>query len=65
MSTTTLAPSDQVCDVCKKPRRCLLVVIDEEGYAPLTTAICPPCINAAMTPRHFGRSRWDVPEGGA
>ena len=24
-----------------------------------------PCINAAMTPRHFGRSRWDVPEGGA
>ena len=56
MSTTTLAPSDQVCDICKKPQRCLRTV---------TTAICPPCINAAMTPRHFGRSRWDVPEGGA
>ena len=72
--TTTLSPSDQVCDVCKVAQRCLLVVIaDDAGdlsrsaltQRTVTTSICPPCINAAMTPRHFGRSRWDVPEGGA
>jgi len=72
--STTLSPSDQVCDVCKVAQRCLLVVIaDDAGdlsrsaltLRTVTTAVCPPCINAAMTPRHFGRSRWDVPEGGA
>jgi len=72
--STTLSPSDQVCDVCKVAQRCLLVVIaDDAGdlsrsaltLRTVTTAVCRPCIDAAFVPRHFGRSRWDVPEGGA
>lgn len=72
--TTTLSPSDQVCDVCKVAQRCLLVAIaDDAGdlsrsaltLRTVTTAVCRPCIDRAFTPRHHGRSRWDVPEGGA
>lgn len=72
--TTTLSPSDQVCDVCKVPQRCLLIAIADDPsdlsrsaltLRTVTTAVCRGCIDAAFVPRHFGRSRWDVPEGGA
>ena len=73
--TTTLSPSDQVCDVCGKPQRCLLVVIaDDPGdlsrsaltLRTVTTAVCRGCIDRALAPREpVKRHRWDVPEGGA
>lgn len=72
--STTLSPSDQVCDVCKVAQRCMLITIaDDAGdlsrsaltLRTVTTAVCRPCIDRAFTPRHHGRSRWDVPEGGA
>ncbi len=73
MNTTIRVVDEDHCAVCRQPARCVIVTIaDEAGdmrrsaltLRTMTTAICPPCINAAMTPRHFGRSRWDVPEGG-
>ena len=74
MTTTLRAVDEDHCAVCGESRRCVLIAIaDDAGdlsrsaltLRTVTTAVCPPCINAAMTPRHFGRSRWDVPEGRA
>ena len=74
MTTTLRAVDEDHCAVCGESRRCLLVTIaDDAGdlsrsaltLRTLTTAVCRGCIDAAFVPRHFGRSRWDVPEGGA
>lgn len=66
--TTTLNPSDQVCDVCKKPQRCLLIAIaDDAGdlsrsaltQRSMTAVVCRRCIDRAFVPTTFARSRWD------
>ena len=66
--STTLSPSDQVCDVCKVAQRCLLVVIaDDAGdlsrsaftQRTMTAPVCRRCIDRAFTPTTFARSRWD------
>ncbi len=67
--STALSPSDQVCDVCNKPQRCLLIAIaDDAGdlsrsaltLRTVTTAVCRLCIDSALTPRNFARSRFDA-----
>lgn len=72
--TTTLTPADATqCSLCPAITRCVIVTIaDEVGdmrrsaltLRTMTAAVCRRCIDLAMTPRSFARSRFDAcPKG--
>jgi hypothetical protein len=69
--TTTLSPSDQVCDVCGKPQRCLLVAVSDDPsdlsrsaltLRTMVAPVCRRCIDRTFTPPTYARSRWDEQE---
>lgn len=69
MTTTLRAVDEDHCAVCGESRRCVLIAIaDDAGdlsrsaltLRTVTTAVCRPCIDHALTPRNFARSRFDA-----
>lgn len=68
MNTTIRVVDEDHCAVCRQPARCVIVTIaDEAGdmrrsaltLRTMTAVVCRRCIDRALTPRDFRRSRFD------